>query len=128
MNETKPGLLKWLNVALRNERIPPLGKRELLIMQILWKTNPLSAQEILAGMAVGRSLSTVQSTLERLYRKNLVRRSKKSRSYYYTPALSREALISTLLHSITDEIANGDMAPVISGFADYIDKAGHDTP
>lgn len=70
-------------------------------------------------------LSTVQSTLERLHRKKLLMRIKKARAYYYQPEVSRNEIVSSLLHDITTEIAGGDLAPVVSGFINYLE--GHNT-
>jgi len=79
------------------ERLPDLGERELGVLQVLWQTGPLTAQGVLEGVGNATvSLSTVQSTLERLYRKRL-------------------------MHDIADSLTEGDTAPMVSGFLDYLD-------
>jgi hypothetical protein len=62
-----------------------LGERELRVMEILWKTPHLDARGV-TGRLAGRkpSLSTVQSTLERLYRKGLAEREKQGSAYRYS--------------------------------------------
>lgn len=118
------GLLAWLNIKRTGSRTPALGSRELAVLDILWRHDNLSAQQVLdklSGQSI--SLSTVQSTLERLQRKAVVTRTKLSRTYLYSVNLRREDLICTLLQDITDEIAGGDMAPVVSGFMDYLEQS-----
>jgi predicted transcriptional regulator len=118
--------MSWFEARRRRTRTPVLGERELAILDVLWRHGRLSAQQIgarLPGSAI--SLSTVQSTLERLHRKGLVARSKSSRAYHYRPQVTREQIISSLLHDITEQLAGGDMAPVVSGFIAYI---GTDDP
>ncbi|GAB3284313.1 hypothetical protein GCM10027297_25540 [Parahaliea aestuarii] len=87
----------------------------------------LSAQQVLERMtAPTLALSTIQSTLERLCRKSLVARQKQARAYLYRPLLQRQDLISSLLHDISQDIAGGDVAPMVSGFMDYLNTSRDD--
>lgn len=119
------GLAAMLGLQKRRQPTPNLGARELAVMEVLWGADrETSAQEVLGDMPAGDiGLSTVQSTLERLYRKQLVCRTKHSRAYLYRASYSRQELISHLLQDITREIAGGDMQPVISGFITYLEEA-----
>ena len=108
-------------------RTPTLGGRELDVMKILWRGSALSAQEVLqASGELNLSLSTIQSTLERLHRKELVSRHKTGRFYLYRTTISRSAVISQLLGDIAEQFGEGDMAPMISGFISFIgQEASH---
>lgn len=121
------GIIGWLNIKRPKSLTPSLGTRELAVLELLWQERSLSAQQLLDRLAKseGIGLSTVQSTLERLHRKKLLRRIKKARAYYYQPEVSRNEIVSSLLHDITTEIAGGDLAPVVSGFINYLE--GHNT-
>ena len=100
---------------------PSLGERELEVMKILWLENALSAKDVLQRFPdTGLSLSTMQSTLERLYRKSLLAREKSGRFYIYRAKVSRSDLISQLLGDIAHQIGDGQMAPMISGFVTFI--------
>ena len=104
------------------QRMPNLGGRELEVMKILWGEGQLSAQQVLKRSTDNTlSLSTMQSTLERLHRKALLHRQKSGRHYIYDAALSRSAFISHLLRDIAETIGDGDMAPMVSGFISFID-------
>ncbi len=101
--------------------MPDLGERELDVLEVLWKGGQRSAQDVqnaLPGDAV--SLSTVQSTLERLHRKELVGREKSGRAYQYEVRVSRSQLIGGLLRDLAQDVAGGDVAPMLSGFLDYV--------
>ncbi|MEW8498534.1 MAG: BlaI/MecI/CopY family transcriptional regulator [Candidatus Thiodiazotropha taylori] len=63
----------------------------------------------------------MQSTLERLYRKSLLHRQKSGRRYIYRTAVSRSVFISQLMMDIAETIGDGEMAPMVSGFVNYID-------
>lgn len=70
------------------------------------------------------SLSTIQSTLERLYRKSVLSRQKQGRAFLYAPLMDRQALISSLLRDIADDLAGGELAPMVSGFIDFLGDDG----
>ena len=103
-------------------RLPDLGERELGVLEVLWRSGPQNPQGVLERMGNARiSLSTIQSTLERLYRKGLLKRDKDGRSFVYRPLLSKQNLISRLMHDIAESLTDGETAPMVSGFLDYLD-------
>ncbi len=112
----------WFIKAQKSGRTPSLGERELAVLDILWRcASPRTAQEVLAAMPEsGISLSTIQSTLERLFRKDVLARHKQARAFCYAPKIGRGELISSLLRDISDDIAQGDLAPMVSGFMDFL--------
>lgn len=106
-------------------RLPDLGTRELAVLDVLWRHNAITSQDVLSELGdESLSLSTVQSTLERLHRKEIVSRAKQGRAYRYRARLSRENIISRLMHDIADNLADGDAAPMVSGFLDYLGDEG----
>ena len=116
----KTKLATWLG-ATTSRRVPDLGEREMDVLEVLWSQGDASAQEVresLPGKSV--SLSTVQSTLERLHRKALLEREKIGRAYCYRPLLTRTQLIGGLLRDLAEDVAGGDVAPMLSGFLDYV--------
>jgi predicted transcriptional regulator len=105
----------------RHQRLPDLGEREILVLEVLWESRDATAQAVKNQMPdQDISLSTVQSTLERLHRKHLAERSKHGRAFRYRAAINRSQLISGLLRDMAQHVAAGDMAPMISGFLDYL--------
>ncbi len=126
MNKNKGlSLISLLSKQPAAERLPDLGERELSVLEVLWQRGPLTSQDVLAGITACRiSLSTVQSTLERLHRKSLLARRKDGRSFVYEALLSKQDLISRLMHDIAASLTNGDTAPMVSGFLDYLGDEG----
>ncbi len=117
------GLNKLLLKRQAQAPAPNLGERELEVLKILWEHKTLTAREVLAhGREAELSLSTMQSTLERLCRKELLNRQKQGRQYVYSAAVSRSAIISQLLGDISDQFSEGDIAPMISGFVSFLDR------
>ncbi|MEE4184924.1 MAG: BlaI/MecI/CopY family transcriptional regulator [Gammaproteobacteria bacterium] len=117
----KLSLSGWLGRTLNTARLPELGAREFSVLELLWDSDGLTSQQVLQQLAAAKlSLSTVQSTLERLHRKGLLERTKTGRAFVYTAAVTRENMISRLLHEIADNLADGDSAPMVSGFLEYL--------
>lgn len=91
------------------------------MLEQLWQSGSLSAAQAMASMGDQRvTLSTVQSTLERLHRKGIVSRSKNGRSFQYAPCVSRSELIGRLLLDMAADLGRGDSSLVISGFAEFL--------
>lgn len=120
MNIFKQSLGQWFSA-----KAPVLGSREIEVLKVLWRDGEQSAQAIHHElMEADISLSTVQSTLERLYRKHLVSREKIGRYFVYQAKMDQSALVCDFLKDLTAQISDGNMAPVISGFMDYMAESG----
>lgn len=120
MKGLEKGLSRWLKKD-HYQPFPTLGSREIEVLKFLWREGEQTAQQTLSFFANEQiSLSTIQSTLERLHRKNLLLRKKHGRSYTYQAAISQSDLISHLLQDITTQVSDGDIAPLISGFMSFV--------
>jgi predicted transcriptional regulator len=104
------------------DKAPTLGTLEIAILRAVWSTDgPVDARQLLARLAERRiTLSTVQATLERLHRKALLARTKVGRAYHYSAAVSQSRLIGSLIRELTQEIAAGELEPVIAGFVELV--------
>lgn len=105
---------------------PALGPLELAVLEHLWTVGvaDVSRVHVTLGRARDVGLNTIGSTLQRLHRKGLVRRSKVARAYHYRCAMTRGAFFaqrmlavvggahalsdSALLVSLVDAIAAAD--------------------
>lgn len=88
-----------------------LGELEKQALQYLWDTPEADAKQVhsVLGQSRGNSLNTIQSTLERLFKKGLLSRTKQGHAYSYRAKVDREALIATLITDVTsDFIENGE--------------------
>jgi predicted transcriptional regulator len=73
------------------------------------------------------TLDTVQSTLERLFRKGLLAREKMSHAYVYSAALSRAEYGARLGHDVVTTFAgSATPATVLSAFVDLAERTGED--
>lgn len=106
-----------------------LGDLEQAVMDRLWARG---AQDVKAcHQSIGRSRhithNTVQSTMERLYRKGLLRREKVSHAFVYEAALSREDYGTQLARDVVSA-AVGSAAPVslLAAFVDLAERTGEE--
>ncbi len=101
---------------------PHLGDLEVAILEYVWTLEEVSAKTAHAeiGEERGISLNTVQSTLERLYRKDLLDRVKVGHSYRYSPRVSRDELVAALVREVVGRFG-GDSSAAIAAFVDAAD-------
>jgi predicted transcriptional regulator len=104
---------------------PVLGELEVEVMEVLWASGEATAQQVLGELHQnGISLSTVQSTLERLVRKQLLSRCKHGRAYIYRTVIDREQLIGLMIEDVASRFAHGRVTPMISGFCSFMEEIG----
>ena len=104
--------------------LPQLGELELAVLESLWQREGLTARQLLEVLPANLqpSLSTVQTTLERLHRKELLHRQKRGHAYSYSPRLSRSALLGRLLGGVISQLHSGSLDPILSSFVEFADR------
>jgi predicted transcriptional regulator len=71
---------------------PRLGEREREVLEVLWTEGSATVQQVVKGLKTALAYTTVMTTLDRLYKKGLLQRSKRDRAFVYKPALSKNDL------------------------------------
>lgn len=106
------------NKAASSVKISNLGELELRVMEVLWQRPHLDARQVRESLSGGRipSLSTVQSALERLFRKQYVDRIKQGPAYTYFSTVSRSALLGRMLGNVIQLLHDGKMETILSSF------------
>ena len=96
---------------------PVLGQREIETLGLFWRSeaSTLSATEILRILQLQAkqpedviSINTIQSTIERFWKKRLLSRRKQEKAYIYTSMYSKQEVISSLITEISDALGEGD--------------------
>jgi len=67
-----------------------LGKLEKTVLEEAWRRGRVSASDIYRAFGERTAYTTWMTTLDRLYKKGLLKREKEGRAYFYTPSLTRE--------------------------------------
>ena len=91
-----------------------LGELEKLVLQYLWQHKSADVKEVYKHFEKirGGSLNTYQSTLDRLYKKDLLSRHKVINAYQYQPRVERHELIGQLIRSVTSDFITDDSSLV----------------
>lgn len=118
-----------MKAKLQSNALPHLGELELAVLRMLWQKPHQDAKTLWATFPDSRDISvnTVQSTLERLFRKQLLQRHKVGRAYLYAPQVSKGEFIGRLLGGVITTVHSGSMSPILSGFVDFADSVSEDT-
>ena len=67
----------------------PLGRLEYAVMHLLWTRGDRRVQEVTEALDRRLAYTTVMTTLDRLFKKNLLDRYKQDRAFVYSPRLTR---------------------------------------
>jgi predicted transcriptional regulator len=79
------------------------------------------------GVPRGISSNTIQSAMERLYRKGVLRRTKVSHAYVYAPALSRAEFATGVIDGVARALGNVGTRPLLAAFVDHAEKVAPET-
>lgn len=96
-----------------------LGELEERLMELLWEEHPLSVRDVKARL--GRSklaYTTVMTTLDRLYRKGLLARTKNGLAFFYQPAITRDDYQRRIVQAALAPLLEQGPGPVLAAFVD----------
>src|ERR1017187_7359968 len=81
--------LKSITVEQTPPSQPPLGHLETTVMDLLWERGESNVHDVVQRLDRPLAYTTVMTTLDRLYKKGLLRRRKSARAFLYAPRWSR---------------------------------------
>jgi predicted transcriptional regulator len=104
-----------------------LGDLETRVMNILWADNPLSVRDVKARLKGAKlAYTTVMTTLDRLYRKGLLARTKNGLAFVYLPAMDRDEYHRRVVHAALAPLLAQGAGPVMAAFVDAAAGADDD--
>ncbi|HYJ88647.1 MAG TPA: BlaI/MecI/CopY family transcriptional regulator [Pyrinomonadaceae bacterium] len=89
-----------------------LGDRELDMMQVLWETGGATVAEVhqsLLSRRVDVAYTTVQTMLNRLEGKGLVKRDDSDRAHRYLPVLKEPAVVNGAIQKLAERFFSGSV-------------------
>ena len=97
-----------------------ISEAESVVMQVLWKRQPLTADDIHAAIGSRQDwqVATVKTLLNRLLKKGAVSAERDGRRYLYSPVLQREAWLGGESESLLDRLFGGRVAPLVAHFSE----------
>jgi predicted transcriptional regulator len=88
-------------------------------MEHLWAQGAGDVKSVHAALKARRiTVNTVQSTLRRLFDKQLLRREKISHAHVYSPRSTRQAYHRQVLAEVVGDVLRGEAGAALSAFVD----------
>lgn len=110
----------------RSAQSTGLGELEAAVMDRLWTSGPADVKAVHRAIGAQRGITpnTVQSTMERLYKKGLLKREKVSHAFVYETALTREQFGSQVIAAVVDQLAHGEAGAMLNALVDVAEREG----
>lgn len=95
-----------------------LGELEKLVLQYLWEIESADAKQVFAyfDKSRGGTLNTIQSTLDRLFKKGLLAREKHGHAFQYRAAVDRDVFIGRLITNISSDFGSSGENMLLAAF------------
>lgn len=92
-----------------------ITEAEWAVMEPLWKSAPLSAQEIIRALESSRDWNpqTIKTLLGRLVKKGLLSTEKLSNRFLYSPTVERDEAVKQEMDSFVARVSRGAMLPLL---------------
>lgn len=100
--------------------LPQISEAEFEVMKIVWKSAPISTNEITERLVKTTSWSpkTIQTLIKRLVTKGALTYEKQSRMFVYTPLVSESEYLDQKSSSFLERYYNGHITDMLSAFID----------
>src|SRR4051812_18236987 len=97
-----------------------ISHAESAVMEALWSTAPLAAEDISARIAQANNWTeaTVKTLINRLLNKGAIRAEKEGRRYLYSPVVTRDEYVNSESESLLSRLFQGRLAPLVSHFSE----------
>jgi predicted transcriptional regulator len=115
-------------ISFTNQLESTFGPLERRVLDALWTRQAPSCVRDLQPRFPGVAYTTLMTTLDRLFRKGTLTRTKSGRAFYYQPRSTQQELISELAGSTFATLLPGDVAsvrPILSMFVDTVGERDH---
>lgn len=86
-----------------------LGELECAVLEHVWALEEGTVHDVLARLERPLAYTTVMTTLDRLYRKGLLKRLKRGRAFVYTAACSKQDVQREIARGLVHEISSDPM-------------------
>jgi BlaI family penicillinase repressor len=110
------------------KKLPKISESEWLVMRVLWKTSPLTANEIVEKLS-GKTKwkpKTIKTLITRLMNKGALQFEKEGRLYRYYPAVSKDECVRMERRSFVRRVYGGINRPMLAAFLEEAKLSAED--
>lgn len=98
-----------------------LGKLEREVMDVVWQTGRTTVKEVQRALPRSVAYTTVMTTLDRLFKKGFVARTRAGRAFVYEALRTREQTEAAVTRGIMSGLFAGPSAmPILSNLVDAV--------
>lgn len=110
------------------EKMPKISESEWEIMKVIWRENPMSAEQIVQQLPEGTGWSdqTVRTFINRLMKKKALGYQKSGRSYLYYPLISEQECVRAESRSFLNRVFNGAAGLMMTNFLEETQLSDQD--
>jgi predicted transcriptional regulator len=101
-----------------------LGTLEREVIEIAWKSDEVTVRDVHTRLDGRVAYTTVMTTLDRLFRKGLLGRTKRSRAFVYSALASREELDDIVANDVVSGLLAGEGAAPLPFLSNLVDAVG----
>lgn len=101
--------------------LPQISEAEFEVMKIVWKSAPISTNEITDRLmkCTAWSPKTIQTLIKRLVTKGALTYEKQGRVFVYTPLVGEDEYIGQESHSFLKRFYNGNLSAMLSSYLEH---------
>jgi predicted transcriptional regulator len=100
-----------------------LGKLERQVLEETWRLGEVSVRDVQRAFEERIAYTTIMTTLDRLYKKNLLERRKESRAFLYSALVSRDEFDRSIKEDVVDGLLGhgaDEVEPILACIVDTI--------
>jgi predicted transcriptional regulator len=101
-----------------------LGTLERQVIEIVWAGDDVTVRDVQARLDAKVAYTTVMTTLDRLFRKGLLARTKRSRAFVYSAMASREELDDIVASDVVSGLLAGKWSAPLPFLSNLVDAVG----
>lgn len=104
------------------QSVPKISEAEWEIMKVIWRSSPLTAEQIIALLPdeIEWSEPTVRTFMNRLLKKKAIGFEKQGRSYLYYPLVSEKECVQAESKSFLKRVFNGAADLMVTNFLEDV--------
>ena len=105
------------------KELPKISEAEWEVMKLLWKTNPLTSEKIIASLSENNDWSdqTIKTFITRLIKKGAISFEKTGRIYNYYPVVSEDECVKSENEFFLKKVYDGALNMLFTKFLEEED-------
>jgi predicted transcriptional regulator len=101
-----------------------LGTLERRVIEIVWDRDEVTVRDVHAELEGRVAYTTVMTTLDRLFKKGLLSRTKRARAFAYSAAATREELDAIVASDVVSGLLSNDSSAPLPFLSNLVEEVG----